>query len=186
MPKSSLLIVDDEENVRKAVARALQPGGHDFRFAASGVEALGMLREAPADLLMSDYSMPLMTGLELMRAARKMFPDMLRIILTGAADLELAMAAVNEGEVYRFLTKPWDNVELELTVRLGLERLALERENRRLLATVERQSDVLRALEAEHPGITAVRRDASGTFVLEDDEVLEPLTAALQARTRGR
>jgi DNA-binding NtrC family response regulator len=111
---------------------------------------------------------------------------MLRIIFTGAADLELAMAAVNEGEVYRFLTKPWDNVELELTVRLGLERLALERENRRLLATVERQSDVLRALEAEHPGITAVRRDASGTFVLEDDEVLEPLTAALQARTRGR
>jgi DNA-binding NtrC family response regulator len=182
MGKSSLLIVDDEENIRRSLARVFQGDGYDLRFAASGVEALAVLHEAPADMILSDHSMPKMTGLELMRAARKQFPDTLRIILTGAADLQLAMAAINEGEIYRFLTKPWDSVELQLTVRLGFERLALERENRRLLATVKRQSDFIRALEVEHPGISTVKRDDRGTVVIEDDEIVEQYVTTLRAR----
>jgi two-component system probable response regulator PhcQ len=182
MRKKSLLIVDDEESVRNALARALQGGGYDLRLAPGGNQALALLREAPADMVLSDHTMPAMTGLELMRAIRQEFPDTLRIILTGNADLDLAMAAINEGEIYRFLTKPWDLVELELTVRLGFERLLLERENRRLLATVKRQSDFIRALEVEHPGISAVERDAKGAVVIEDDEILEQYVVTLRAR----
>ncbi len=182
MEKKSLLIVDDEENVRHAVARALRGEGYELRFAGSGMEALTLLRLEPADMVLSDHMMPEMTGLELMRQVAKEFPNTLRIILTGYADLETAIAAINEGEIYRFLTKPWDQVELQLTVRLGFDRLLLERENRHLLATVKRQSDFIRALEIEHPGISAVRRDAGGAVVIEDEEILQQYVTTLGIR----
>jgi DNA-binding NtrC family response regulator len=182
METKSLLIVDDEENVRRAVARALRGEGYDLRFASSGKEALKMLNEAPADMVLSDHMMPVMTGLELMREVRKEFPDTLRIILTGYADLEMAISAINEGEIYRFLTKPWDQVELQVTVRLGFDRLLLERENRRLLATVKRQSDFIRALESDHPGISTVERDSHGTVVIEDEEILRQFAGTLGIR----
>ncbi len=178
----SLLIVDDEENVRRALARALREEGCSIRFAGSGVEALELLEKEPADMVLSDHLMPRMTGLELMREVHQRYPNTLRIILTGYADLETAVAAINEGEIYRFLTKPWDPLELQLTVRLGFERLLLERENRRLLATVKRQSDLLRDLEAKHPGISAVDRDAVGAVVIDDDQLVEQFAATLGIR----
>jgi two-component system, probable response regulator PhcQ len=182
MEKKSLLIVDDEENVRRAVARALRGEGYDLRFASSGEEALKLLRLEPADMVLSDHMMPVMTGLELMREVRKEFPNTLRIILTGYADLETAIAAINEGEIYRFRTKPWDQVDLTVTVKLGFDRLLLERENRQLLATVKRQSDFIRALEVEHPGISSVQRDSRGTVVIEDEEILQQYGATLGIR----
>jgi DNA-binding NtrC family response regulator len=182
MDTKSLLIVDDEENVRRAVARALRGEGYDLRFAASAKEALKLLEEAPADMVLSDHMMPAMTGLELMAEVRKQFPDTLRIILTGYADLEMAISAINDGEIYRFLTKPWDQVELQVTVRLGFDRLMLERENRRLLATVKRQSDFIRALEVEHPGISEVQRDGVGAVVIDDEEILQQYAMTLGIR----
>ena len=182
MERKSLLIVDDEENVRRALARALRGEGYDVRFAGSGKEALGVLAQEPADMVISDHMMPEMTGQELMRHVREEYPDTMRIMLTGYADLEMAISAINEGEIYRFLTKPWDQVELQLTVRLGFERLLLERENRRLLATVKRQSDYIRALEVEHPGISSVERDGAGAVVIEDRDLIEQFAATLGMR----
>lgn len=182
MERKSLLIVDDEENVRRALERALRGEGYAMRFAASGKEALELMRQDPADLVLSDHMMPSMTGLELMREVRRLHPDSLRIILTGYADLEMAIAAINEGEIYRFLTKPWDQVELQVTVRLGFERLLLERENRRLLATVKRQSDFIRALEAEHPGISSVQRDDAGAVVIDDGDIVRQFGLTLGIR----
>jgi two-component system, probable response regulator PhcQ len=182
MESKSLLIVDDEENVRRALDRALRGQGYTLRFASTGKEALSLLAQDPADMVLSDHMMPSMTGLELMREVRTLYPDTLRIILTGYADLEMAISAINEGEIYRFLTKPWDQVELQVTVRLGFDRLLLERENRRLLATVKRQSDFIRALEAEHPGISAVQRDAAGAVVIDDEEILKQFGLTLRLR----
>ncbi|HUB08576.1 MAG TPA: response regulator [Myxococcales bacterium] len=182
MDRKSLLIVDDEENVRRALERALRGEGYTLRFAASGREALDLMRQEPADMVISDHMMPTMTGLELMREVRKLHPDSLRIILTGYADLEMAISAINEGEIYRFLTKPWDQVELQVTVRLGFERLLLERENRRLLATVKRQSDYIRSLETEYPGISTVQRDAAGTVVIDDEEMVRQFGLTLGVR----
>lgn len=182
MERKSLLIVDDEENVRRAVARVLREDGYDLSFAGSGKEALEILAAKPIDMVLSDHMMPVMTGLELMREVRKAHPTTMRIILTGYADLELALGAINEGEIYRFLTKPWDQVELQLTVRLGFERILLERENRRLLATVKRQSDFIRELESEHPGISAVKRDAVGAVVIEDEDLIRSFSATLGVR----
>ncbi|MHB1847116.1 MAG: response regulator [Deltaproteobacteria bacterium] len=182
VPQKSLLIVDDEENVRRALARALRDEGCDIRFAGSGVEALELLAVAPSDMVLSDHLMPRMTGLELMHEVRQRYPDTMRMILTGYADLEMAISAINDGEIYRFLTKPWDPVDLQVTVRLGFERLLLERENRRLLATVKRQSDFLRDLEESHPGISSVARDGIGAVVIDDEELLSQFGATLGMR----
>ena len=169
----SILIVDDEDNVRNALRRTLRKDPYDLSFAASGEEALALLEVQPVDLIVSDHLMPGMTGLELLKTVRNLYPEVMRIILTGHADLETAISAINQGEIYRFLTKPWDDVDLKVTLHLALEHLDLERENNRLLDTVRRQSNFIRRLEDTYPGIAEVRRDADGAVVITEEELAE-------------
>lgn len=171
--RHSLLIVDDEDGVRNALRRTLRKDPYDLFFAASGPEALALLEAQPIDLIVSDHLMPGMTGLELLKTVRNLYPDVMRVILTGHADLETAIAAINQGEIYRFLTKPWDDVDLKVTLHLAIEHLDLERENRRLLDTVRRQSSFIRKLEDTYPGIADVRRDLDGAIVITEDELAE-------------
>jgi len=89
------------------------------------------------------------------------------------ANIEAAMRAINSGEIYRFLTKPWDDLELCLTIRSAMEKHDLEAENRRLLDTVKRQAMDIRVLEKTHPGISDIERDANGHLLIpevSDDE----------------
>jgi DNA-binding NtrC family response regulator len=90
------------------------------------------------------------------------------------------MKAVNRGEIYRFFIKPWDDTELILSLRSAVEKYDMEEENRRLLRTVKRQSRELKMLEERFPGISAMQRDDSGSFILPDisDEELEEIIAA--------
>src|SRR5690349_14681200 len=132
-PVRKVLIVDDEENVRNALRRSLRKQGYELYFAAEPSEALTLLAQQPVDLVLSDHLMPNMTGLELLKVVRDRHPDCVRMILTGHADMQTAIDAINHGEIYRFLTKPWDDVELRVTLHLAFEQLDLQRENRRLL-----------------------------------------------------
>jgi FixJ family two-component response regulator len=84
--------------------------------------------------------------------------------------MQTAIDAINQGAIYRFLTKPWDDTDLKVTLFLAFEQLELERENRRLLAMVRRQYDLLKTLENEHPGIGHVVRDAEGYVLLDDED----------------
>ena len=179
METNTLLIVDDDENVRRAVIRSLRSEGYVLLSAEGGREALAIMKETKVDLVISDHAMPGMSGLELVREIRKQWPRTLRTILTGHADLEMAIKAINEGEVHRLLKKPFSLLDLQMMAREGFERITLERENRRLLATVKRQSDVLAALEQQHPGISAVQRSDDGAVILEDDEFLRHFAATL-------
>jgi DNA-binding NtrC family response regulator len=167
IPPRRILIVDDEENVCKALRRCLRREGYDLFFANSPQEALGILATTKVDAVLSDHLMPSMTGLEFLKMVRNRYPDCLRIMLTGHADMQTAIDAINQGEIYRFLTKPWDDTELKVTLFIGFEQLDLERENRRLLATVRRQSDLIKGLEKEFPGIGKVIRDSDGAILLE-------------------
>jgi len=106
---------------------------------------------------------------EFLKLVRNRYSDVMRIMLTGHADMQTAIDAINQGNIYRFLTKPWDDTELKVTLFLAFEQLDLERENRRLLAMVRRQYDLLKSLEAENPGISHVVRDSEG-FILLDEE----------------
>ena len=170
-PARKILIVDDEENVRNALRRSLRKEGYELFFAADPTEALELLAKQPVDLVLSDHLMPNMTGLELLKVVRDRYPNCMRMILTGHADMQTAIDAINHGEIYRFLTKPWDDIDLKVTLHLAFEQLDLERENRRLLAVVRQHQMLLDRIEKEHPGIGSVQRDASGAIVIEPDEL---------------
>jgi two-component system probable response regulator PhcQ len=88
-----------------------------------------------------------------------------------------AIEAINHGEIYRFLTKPWDDTELKVTLHLAFEKLDLERENRQLIATVRRQQHLIQSLEAEHPGIAGITRDPGGVIVIDGTESIESADA---------
>lgn len=164
-----ILVVDDEENVIKALRRSLRKEGYEIFSATGPAEALELLGRESMDLVISDHLMPDMTGLEFLKIVRVRHPDTMRLMLTGHADMQTAIDAINMGEIYRFLTKPWDDTELKVTLFLAFEQLDLERENRKLLATVRRQHDLIKNIEKEYPGIGHITRDSSGAIVIDDD-----------------
>src|SRR3954469_21583340 len=164
-----ILIVDDEENVCNALRRSLRKEGYELHFASEPAPALEVLKQHRFDLVLSDHLMPNMTGLEFLKLVRDRYPDCMRMMLTGHADMQTAISAINQGEIYRFLTKPWDDTELKVTLYLAFEQLDLERENRKLLATVRRQRDLIKTIEKDYPGIGELTRDANGAIVIEEE-----------------
>ena len=166
----TLLIVDDEDGVRRALTRALRGDGYRMLTASSGEEGLKLLETEPVQLVLSDHRMGALSGIQFLRQVRERWPDTLRILLTGYADLQMAIDAINQGELYRFLTKPWEDMDLRQSIRLGFERLELARENQVLRAAVASQEHHLRKLELQFPGIAAVQRDSGGAVVMDEGE----------------
>jgi DNA-binding NtrC family response regulator len=166
--KSRVLLVDDDPNVLEGLRRALYQQPYEILVAGGGMAALELLASPGADVIVSDHDMPGMRGTELLARARAAYPDTMRILLTGKGTFELALQAINDGEVYRFLTKPCNVVELAVTLRQALVQRALIVESRRLLQTVRRQAAMMDELEGELPGLTTVERDATGSIVVRD------------------
>ena len=163
-----ILLVDDDANLRDSLCRGLRHEPYEILTADGALAALKLLAARPVDVVVSDQAMPDMSGALLLERVCKEYPDTIRIMLTGHASLELARRAINDGQVYRFFTKPCSTVELAIAIRQGLQHRALLVEGRRLLHTVRRQSAALEALESEVKGLTSVTRDRDGAIVLED------------------
>ena len=145
--RATVLIVDDEPNVLEGLERALWKSPYEVVTASGPDEALGVLRGGAVDIVISDHLMPGMTGTEFLGLVHDRQPNVVRIMLSGHADAETVIRTINEGEVYRFLTKPCDRTELLVTLHLACEKLELERENRRLLALVRSRPELLARLE---------------------------------------
>jgi DNA-binding NtrC family response regulator len=172
MQRSKILIVDDEENILSALKRLFRNENYDILTAQSGEDALSTLEEQPVDLIISDLKMPNMNGIEFLAKAKETNPGALRIMLTGHADLKSVIEAIDKGEVYRFLLKPWNNDELKMSVRQALDFYYVQKDNQALVKTVKKQNQMLKDLEAEHPGIGEVRRDRDGSVLLEVDDIV--------------
>src|SRR3972149_4790196 len=166
--RQTILIVDDEAPIRRSLQRLFAREHYRVLEAAGGQEALKIADAV--DLIISDYVMPGGNGLALLTTMKKRHPHVVRMIMTGKADLQAVITAINEGHVYRFILKPWDNDELCLSVRLALEQATLLSENRRLVGRLQEQEEVLRGLAKHYPGITSVERDAEGAIVLDDPD----------------
>ncbi len=150
MPSAhTLLFVDDEENILRALSRLFHRGPHEVLTAAGGDEALEILRTRQVSLIITDYRMPGMNGIEFLARAREIQPEAIRVVLTGYADAQAAMDAINDGQVYRFLPKPWDDRALVEMVETALEDLDLRREHAALQEQVHRQNEELRKLNEE-------------------------------------
>ena len=142
----AILCVDDEPHILSALRRLFRGQGYEVVTADSARAGLEVLASRQVDLIISDMRMPEMDGIEFLEQARQRCPDTLRLLLTGNADVRLILDAVNRGEIYRYITKPWDDHEMTLVVRHALERQGLEGERRRLEALSVQQNEQLREL----------------------------------------
>ncbi|TRW89712.1 HD domain-containing phosphohydrolase [Candidatus Methylobacter oryzae] len=146
---AAILFVDDEANVLKALRRLFHHEACLTYFASSGAEGLEILQQYPVDLVISDMRMPEMNGAEFLAQVFTQWPDTIRILLTGYADLQSTIDAVNKGRIYNYCNKPWNDEELKLLVRNALEQKRLREERDRLSELVHQQNKELKELN-EH------------------------------------
>ncbi len=144
MKQNTILIVDDEENILNSLGRLLDDLGCTVFFADAGNKGLEIIKDEDIHMVISDYRMPGMDGIKFLDEAKKISPETIRIMLTGYADIDLAIKAINDGEVYRFITKPWNNIELLVTVNQGLEYFNMQRELGRLNKLIQSQNETLK------------------------------------------
>lgn len=176
-----ILFVDDEENVLKAMCRIFKRERYTILTASSGPEALEILKKKPVHVVISDYRMQGMTGAELLRRIKALYPQIIRIMLTGHADVNAIMGAVNEGAIYKFITKPWHDEDLRLTVSLALEQYDLIEENKSLKSQQEKQKKKIDKLS----GFINIHRSQVGTMLLKKELITkEDLDKALAVQAR--
>jgi len=184
-----ILIVDDDEGILKALRRLLamtpcQAGEERFQLtvevASAPQDALARARHTAYDLVISDYRMPVMNGVEFLKAFRLLQPSAARLILSGYADLDGLINAINEAGISRFIGKPWNDYELVAAIgqALALRKLALENERladqmRLALGRLSPEDIERKRLETEAPGITRVNWGPDGSVLL-DESLLDP------------
>ena len=149
-----ILCVDDENNVLRALKRLFMDDDYEIFTAESGSEGIEVLeKEEGIQLIISDYRMPGMDGVEFLRQAHEGWPETIRIVLSGYADTAVAVAAINEGQIYKFIAKPWNDDELRVTIEKALEVFFLRRKNENLaeelMASNEELTELNNNLEEE-------------------------------------
>jgi two-component system, probable response regulator PhcQ len=169
MKKHTILIVDDEDMILKSISRALRNEDYRILTAINGVTGLAILNDHDVHLVISDQNMPGMNGIDFLKQIKKDYPQILTIMLTGNAEIEIAMNAINEAGVYKFILKPWNDNNLKVTIRRALETLELIWERDSLLEKVKTRDAILQGLEKQYPGISKVERNENGYIILDPD-----------------
>jgi len=167
MHQHKILLVDDSPNVLKALQRTFRMEKYSILCASSATEAMEILVNEDIDVIVSDENMPGVTGTELLMQVHDLYPEIIRMMLTGTTDVEVAKNAINRGEIWRFFTKPWDDFELLTAVRQALKMCNLDRENMQLKTEVKKQDIMLQRLEKEYPGITERSLASDGSIIID-------------------
>ena len=142
----TLLLVDDEENILASLRRLLRRDGYRILTASSAADGLLQLAAHEVDVIVSDQRMPHMTGVEFLRRAKALYPDTVRIVLSGYTELESITAAINEGAIYKFLTKPWEDQLLRANIDEAFRQKAMADDNRRLARQLHEANEELAGL----------------------------------------
>lgn len=164
--KIKILCVDDEQNVLNALKRLFIDNEYVISTALSGQDGLKILEREHAHVIISDYRMPGMNGVEFLKEVCSIHPDTVRIVLSGYADAATVVDAINEGQIYKFVPKPWNDNELKITVANAIERYFLYKKNKELADELQKKNEALTELN----------------FELE--KLLEERTANLEFRSR--
>lgn len=154
------MAVDDEPNILRALGRCLKAPDRELELYTDPLAAVRRAQVTPFDLILVDFRMPQMDGVEVLTAIKDVQPEAMRLILSGINDMSVVVDAVNQAEIFRFLRKPWDDNELRAAVDQAIAFREITVENRRLADQVrqqarqlDRQQQELSRLEREHPGI---------------------------------
>ena len=141
-----LLCVDDEVSVLRSLKRFLRKENYQIVTATGGAEGLALLEKHPAQVVLSDQRMPGMMGTAFLRQVKEHYPETVRVMLSGYAEVHAILESINEGEIYRFLPKPWNEEELKVTLRQCFDRYDLIRQNRELIEQIHQKNETLRSL----------------------------------------
>jgi diguanylate cyclase (GGDEF)-like protein/PAS domain S-box-containing protein len=126
--EQTLLLLDDEENILRALSRVLRRDGYQILVARSAQDAFALLAKHDVHVILSDQRMPEMNGTEFLRRVKDLYPNTVRIVLSGYTDLKSVTDAINQGAIYKFLTKPWDDKELRSTIAQAFQHHDLVRQ----------------------------------------------------------
>ncbi|WP_370263912.1 response regulator [Limnobacter sp.] len=176
----NLLIVDDEDNVLRALVRLMRRDGYTLHIARSVREAFEILATRPVEVVLSDQRMPEKNGTVFLSEVKEKYPHTVRLMLSGYTEVGAVTSAINEGAIYKFLTKPWDDEQLRANVREAFQRHDMESQNHRLHREIEEVNAELlllnhrleQELQAKNERI---RRDYSVVGVLQEMIDLLPL-----------
>jgi response regulator RpfG family c-di-GMP phosphodiesterase len=129
----TLLLVDDEENILKSLQRLLRRDNYQIFIASSGQMGLELLKEHQINVIISDQRMPHMSGSEFLSQVKSVYPNTVRIMLSGYTDLDSVTEAINQGAIFRFLTKPWDDELLRNNIKEAFDYLEIKNDRECLL-----------------------------------------------------
>ncbi len=163
--KHKVLCIDDESHNLEALERLLRKK-HQVVTASSGVEALSALKDHKFSLIISDQKMPEMTGVEFFMQAKEIQPEAIRILLTGYTDLESVINAINQGQIYRYITKPWEPEEFLSTTQQALEVFEMK-------GTISQQNQELQKANEQLKSLDKLKTDF---MLLVNHELKTPLT----------
>lgn len=170
-----VLVVDDEPNVLAAFKRLLRKEEWHALTASSGAEALEILDSEPVDILISDSRMPQMSGTELLSIAQKRWPHCLRILLTGYPEMDSLIKSINQGNLYRFIQKPWDDDEVRMVLKQAARLAFAERERSRLTKLLQTRNRKLRELNHQLEQSVAKRTNALRKAIQLRDKAYQKL-----------
>ncbi len=152
-----ILFVDDEQLILNALKRTLRREGFELFFTADPLEVQKLVGEHRIDIVVSDHMMPQMTGVEVLALVRRLHPNTTRIMMTGQADRQATIRAINEGNIHRFIEKPWDDNELKNVLHEAARSILVRR-------AASAGPDVAIASKSFH---RTILRDARGAIVLD-------------------
>jgi two-component system NtrC family sensor kinase len=182
---TQILCVDDEKNVLKSLQRLFMDEDYDILIAESGQEGLEALTRNPeVQVVISDYRMPGMTGVDFLHEVSKQWPNTVRIILSGFADTAAIVSAINEGQVYRFVAKPWNDDDLKHTIRLALDHYELQRRNELLLQELKKSNQNLKSVN-ENLELLVHERTANLTLHNQALQIAQNILDAMPAAVLG-
>ncbi len=192
MSEQTILFVDDEVNILKALNRLTRHEPWTVLCASRGSEALELLEKTQAQVVVSDQRMPEMSGVDLLQSVRDRHPDIVRMMLTGYTEINVAVDAINRGEIFRLITKPWNDEELKATIRQAFDHFHLKHEIKRLNLVTREQNfklqDMNRNLEGkvrERTKQLAEKHQELRTAYVQTIRALAEAVDAKDAYTRG-
>lgn len=169
MSLPGVLFVDDEEDNLK-VFKSFFKRDYNVFTASSAQEGNEILKTEEIAIVLADQRMPMITGVEFLKRVKEFFPDKIRMIVTGHSDMEAIVRAINEGEIYQYISKPWDNMGLKVVIDKALDRYNLQRENKNLIEDLQAKNEELLRANKE---IEALRARAEGENEYLRKEIVE-------------
>jgi diguanylate cyclase (GGDEF)-like protein/PAS domain S-box-containing protein len=180
----TLLLVDDEENIVAALRRLLRAEGWLVLGATSAEQALQLMARHEVDVILSDQRMPGMTGVRLLRRVRDLYPNTVRLVLSGYTELQSITDAINEGAIYKFLAKPWDDAQLQTSLRDAFALKEMADRNRRLDQQVQHANRALAELNRRLQALLEAQR-ALNQREVDSREATQELLDALPVPVFG-